>query len=259
MNYVWAKTLIELLILPPASPIIILGIGVLLLMVGRRLGKLFVLVGFVFTYLSSIPAVVYPLAAAWEAHDRPLRTIPRKAQAIVVLGGGSRPAPAYGDQDSVTLLTLQRIRYAAYLARRSGLPILVSGGRDWFGERYSEAQLMASLLKQDYGIHVRWLDSASRTTWGNAKESARILKPQGLVRVLLVTQAWHMPRAVWAFRNAGFSPVPAPVGFISRGWEQRGALAWVPQEWAISTMAELAHEVVGLAWYRLRAWRTADS
>lgn len=255
----WVKTLIELLILPPASPIILVGVGVLMLIGGRRLGKIFVILGFGLTYVSSIPAVVYPLAAAWESKNPPLHAIPKNAQAIVVLGGGSRPAPAYGDQDSVTLLTLQRIRYAAYLARKSSLPILVSGGRDWFGERYSESQLMAQIFSEEYGLHVRWQDSLSRTTWGNAKESARILMPGGMKKILLVTQAWHMPRALWAFRHAGFSPVPAPVGFISRGWEQRGALAWIPQERAISTMAELAHEVVGMAWYRLRAWHAAES
>ncbi|OBS10129.1 hypothetical protein Thpro_021179 [Acidihalobacter prosperus] len=251
--------MLELLILPPAGPLLVLGLGLLLLLLRRRrIGGALAGVGFVLAYAGSIPAVVYPLADVWESHNPPLRTVPDNAQAIVVIGGGSRPAPAYGDGDTVTLLTLQRVRYAAWLARRSGLPILVSGGRDWFGERYSEAELMSHVLADEFHLKTRWEDTRSRSTWGNARESAKILKPLGITRVLLVTQAWHMPRAMWAFRHAGLDPVAAPVGFANRSWAQRGALGWIPQTRAATTMAEVAHEVVGLMWYRLRAWRAGD-
>lgn len=252
----WSRTLLELLFLPPAGPLLLLGLGLLLLLLQRRrIGGTLAVVGFGLAYAGSIPAVVYPLASLWESHNPPLRTIPKDVQSIVVIGGGSRPAPAYGNGDAVTLLTLQRVRYAAYLARRGGLPVLVSGGRDWFGEHDSEAQLMARVLSDEFGLQARWEDTRSRSTWGNAHESAHILLPLGIRHILLVTQAWHMPRALWAFRQAGMSPVPAPVGFINRSWAQRGALGWIPQTRAVTIMAEIAHEVVGLWWYRLRAWR----
>lgn len=252
----WSRTLLELLFLPPAGPLLLLGAGLLLwAMHRRRAGMALTATGFALAYACSTPAIVYPLASAWEARNPPLQAVPASAQAIVVIGGGSRPAPAYGDGDTVTLLTLQRVRYAAWLARRSHLPILVSGGRDWFGERYSEAQLMAQVLSDEFHLAAHWEDTRSRSTWGNARESAKILKPLGITRVLLVTQAWHMPRALWAFRHAGLEPVPAPVGFVNRGWAQRGILGWIPQTRALTTMAEVMHEVVGLFWYRLRAWR----
>lgn len=251
----WAKTLLELLFLPPAAPLLILGLGLFLILFRRyRSGSIVAFIGFGLAYAGSIPAVVYPLAHSWESNISPLRVIPKNAQAIVVIGGGSRPAPAYGDGDTVTLLTLQRVRYAAYLAKHSGnLPILVSGGRDWFGEQDSEAQLMSRVLVHDFHLKPRWQDINSRTTWGNANQSARLLVPKGIKHVLLVTQAWHMPRALWVFRRAGLDPIPAPVGFIHRGWTQKGILGWVPQAKAAIIMAEIAHEVMGLVWYHLRA------
>lgn len=250
----WAKTLLELLILPPAGPLLLLGFGLVLVLFRRyRSGVIVALIGFALAYLGSIPAVVYPLAHSWESNISPLRAIPKNAQAIVVIGGGSRPAPAYGDGDTVTLFTLQRVRYAAYLAKKSGLPILVSGGRDWFGEQDSEAQLMSRVLSREFNLKPRWQDIHSRTTWGNASQSARILIPVGIKHVLLVTQAWHMPRALWVFRHTGLAPIPAPVGFPHRGWTQKGVLGWVPQARAAMMMAEITHEVMGLLWYHLRA------
>lgn len=257
-NQVWFRTLFELLFLPPAGPLFLLGIGGVLLIVRRQLGWLLLVLGFGLTYASSIPAIVDPLALDWESLAPPIRTIPKNAQAIVVIGGGSRPSPAYGNHDTVTLLTLQRVRYVAYLAKRSGLPILVSGGRDWFGERQSEAELMARVLTEEYGLHVRWQDTRSRSTWGNARQTARILIPSGIRRVVLVTQAWHMPRALWSFRHVGFSPIAAPVGFVSQSWTQDGVLGWIPQARAVVTMAEITHEIVGMYWYRLRAWYAAN-
>ena len=102
----WSRTLLELLFLPPAGPLLLLGAGLLLwAMHRRRAGMALTATGFALVYACSTPAIVYPLASAWEARDPPLQAVPTSAQAIVVIGGGSRPAPAYGDGDTVTLLT----------------------------------------------------------------------------------------------------------------------------------------------------------
>ena len=125
------------------------------------------------------------------------------APRIVVLGGGrDRDDPAWG-ADQPSPLALERLRYAARLARASGLPLLTSGGLH-FGEPPSEAKIMADTLKRDFGVDVRWQEEESRTTWENATFSAKLLQPAGVRRVLLVTQASHMPRARWCFERAGF-------------------------------------------------------
>jgi uncharacterized SAM-binding protein YcdF (DUF218 family) len=56
-------------------------------------------------------------------------------------------------------------------------------------------------------------ESRSRNTFENAVETRRLLAREGIDRVLLVTSALHMPRAVALFRCAGFDVVPAPADF----------------------------------------------
>ncbi len=107
----------------------------------------------------------------------------------------------------------ERIRYAARLAKASGLPVLTSGGLH-YGTPPSEARIMAQSLLDDYGVPVRWEEGRSRTTWENARFSAEMLREAGIRRVILVTSAIHMPRSIWSFEKAGLEVVPAPSGYI---------------------------------------------
>ena len=74
----------------------------------------------------------------------------------------------------------------------------------------TEAKLMADSLQEDFGVTVRWQEGRSRTTWENAQFTAELLQPLGLKRVVVVTQAWHMPRSVWSFEAAGLSVEDLP-------------------------------------------------
>jgi uncharacterized SAM-binding protein YcdF (DUF218 family) len=146
-------------------------------------------------------------------------------------------------------VTLERERYAARLAKASGLPILTSGGLH-YGTPPSEAKLMADSLREDFGVAVRWQEGQSRTTWENATYSAEVLLPEGIKRVVVVTQAWHMPRAVWSFQKAGFEVVPAPVGFL--GVDNAEPLGgWMPEFKAIWRSGQLLNEAAGQVAYWL--------
>src|SRR5438105_1759526 len=109
--------------------------------------------------------------------------------AIVVLSAGRRYAPEFGSglaTESVDALSLERMRYAAYVARQTGLPVLVSGGTLTPG-RIPLDLLMADMLGRDYGIKAKWFESRSTNTAENAIFSAQMLKRQGIGRVILVT------------------------------------------------------------------------
>ena len=172
----------------------------------------------------------------------------RSDTAIVILSGDMRDAaPEYGG-DTVGPLTLERLRYGAFLARRSNLPVLVTGGIiDPKGPPIAE--IMRQILETEFHIPVRWVEAASRNTRENALFSARILKPAGIDRILLVTDAWHMPRALIAFRGLGLTLIPAPTGFyISRpGWLESLA----PTAQGLQRSAYALHEMIGNLWYRL--------
>ena len=202
-------------------------------------------------WLMSLPVVVQWGANALEREPPLAReewaTLAQRADAIIVLGAGrERGDPAWG-ADQPTGVALERERYAARLAKASGLPILTSGGLH-YGTPPSEARLMADSLREDFGVPVRWQEERSRTTWENAQFSAEVLLPEGVKRVVVVTQAWHMPRAVWSFQKAGFAVVPAPMGFL--GVDNAEPLGgWMPEFKAIWRSGQLLNEAVGQIGY----------
>ncbi len=219
-----------------------------------RTARLCLIAGLGGLWLMSLPVVMQHLAGRIETVP-PLAMnewagLAGRADAIVVLGSGrERGDPAWGGQDQPTGVALERMRYAAQLAKASGLPLLTTGGLH-YGAPPSEARLMADSLQRDFGVPVRWLEEESRTTWENARLSAAILLPQGVKRVVVVTQAWHMQRSVWSFQRAGFEVVGAPVGFmgIDNGRPFGG---WVPDSKAVWQNGQLFNEVAGLIGYRL--------
>ena len=69
---------------------------------------------------------------------------------------------------------------------------------------------MKAALETDFAVPVAWSEDASRTTWENAVFTARLLRPAGIETVVLVSQAWHLPRAIWAFERVGVAALPWP-------------------------------------------------
>jgi uncharacterized SAM-binding protein YcdF (DUF218 family) len=106
------------------------------------------------------------------------------------------------------------LRYGARLARQSHLPLLVTGGAP-FGGR-PEGESMQEVLEQDFGAKVRWVEAASRDTAENASLSAPMLKAAGITRIALVSQGWHLPRAMPLFEKQGLEVTLAPTGFTTR-------------------------------------------
>lgn len=202
-------------------------------------------------WLMSLPAVVEHAARSLEQVPPLPRaqwaSLAQQADVIVVLGNGrERHSPTWGT-DAPTALGLERLQLAARLAKESGLPVLVSGGLH-YGEPPSEARIMGDTLRDDFGVTVRWLEEQSRTTWENATLSAEQLLPLGLKRVVLVTQAWHMPRAQWSFEQAGFTVTGAPVGFLGVD-NARPFGGWLPESRAFGQSALLLNEAAGLQVY----------
>ena len=171
------------------------------------------------------------------------------AQAIVVLGGGTNfDAPEFGG-DTVNSATLERLRYAAALQRSSGLPLLVTGG-DPRGRGVAEATLMAQVLKDEFGVPVRWVEAASDNTIQNAAYSRKLLADAGISTILLVTQGWHMPRGKMLFERAGLDVRPAGTGF--QGRHRLTVLDFLPSSEGLRDSRIFFHEAIGLMWASLR-------
>jgi uncharacterized SAM-binding protein YcdF (DUF218 family) len=144
---------------------------------------------------------------------------------IVVLGGVIEPEVA-DRPDSGLNEAAERITAVAGLARRfPSAKILFSGGDILLRPGSSEAQA-AGVLFESFGIPAArlFLEDQSRTTAENATFSRMLAMPKPGERWLLVTSAWHMPRAVGAFRKAGFAVEAYPVDYRTPG----AAGLWIP-------------------------------
>ncbi|HWT70308.1 MAG TPA: YdcF family protein [Pseudomonas sp.] len=241
------------LLLPPGILILLLMLAWWLRRSRPRLAGLCFALGLGGFWLMSLPVVVQWGAGLLEREPPLARdewaTLGRRADAIVVLGSGRERGDVAWDTDQPTGVGLERQRYAARLAKASGLPVLTSGGLH-YGTPPSEAQMMADSLRDDFGVTVRWQEGQSRTTWENAQLTAQVLLPEGIKRVVVVTSAAHMPRAVWSFSKAGFEVVPAPVGFLG---QDNGEVfgGWMPEFKAIWRSGQLLNEAVGQVGYWL--------
>lgn len=245
----WTLTnAIALLLIPPGCLLLLAGIGGLLALRRPRLGKGLVWLALLLLYALSTQYASDRLLHALEpAPSDPLAS--SGAGAIVVLGGGSYfAAPEYGS-DTVKPETLARLRYAAYLQRATGKPVLVAGGHP-DGIPTAEAVLMKIALNRDFQVPVAWVEDKSDNTLENAYFSRPMLDAAGIRRIWLVTHAWHMRRAKMAFENAGFSVVAAPTGFATS--YKLTVLSFLPRADAPRNSSRFFHEIIGIAWYRLK-------
>ena len=209
------KKLLASLILPPTGPILLALFGLWLAQSKSRRwrygGTTLAATALVALLVLSMPVTGNFLLARLETYPPITPAQLAKAQAIVILGGGTYyDAPEYGG-DTIAGASLERVRYGAKLARESGLPLLVTGGAPFGGQ--PEGNLMNAALENECGIKVRWVEAGSRDTAENAQLSAPLLKTAGINRIALVSHSSHLPRAVPLFEREGFSVTPAPTIF----------------------------------------------
>ncbi len=244
---------VKQLLLPPGILLLLLALAWWLRRSRPRLAGLCFAVGAGGLWLMSLPVVVQWGAKALEREPPLARsewaTLAERADVIVVLGAGRERGDLAWGSDQPTGLALERERYAARLAKASGLPVLTSGGLH-YGTPPTEAKLMADSLLDDFGVAVRWQEGRSLTTWENAQFTAEMLEPLGLKRVVVVTQAWHMPRSVWSFERSGLTVVPAPLGFLGVD-NARPLGGWMPEFNAIWRSGQLLNEAVGQIGYSI--------
>jgi uncharacterized SAM-binding protein YcdF (DUF218 family) len=247
------------LILPPANLFLLILIGLVMLHRWPRAGRIVAGAGLAALTLLSTTAGASLFVRPLESMTAPLHAPERAgAQAIVVLAAGRlQRAPEYGGYDVPDTLALGRLRYAAHLQRATHLPVLVSGGVGaGAGDAGAQCQgvaladAMAVALREDFGVPVRWIEPRSRDTFENATYSAAMLRRDGILRVLLVTDAMHMPRARAAFEHAGLEVVAAPTLFY--GAPVRSIGAFFPSAEGMRRSWYALYELVGIAWYRIR-------
>jgi len=233
----YVKSILRNLILPPTGLLILAFVGLLLSRRHRRLGNTLIATSLGFIWLGSLPVVADWLQRQAERYPPLDLSRPVSAQAIVILAGGDvRTAPEYGGM-AIAGDTLERVDYGAYIARRTSLPVLVTGSA-------GEAEAMRATLVRNLNVTPRWVENRSGDTFENARFSARLLHADHVSRIILVTTGTHEWRAVHEFMAAGLEVVPAPVGT----WTPGGSLevtSFVPDVGALVHSHQAIYELIG--------------
>ena len=212
------KPLLTLLFLPPVGPMLLLLVACLMGHKHRRLAWHMVVVSCLSLWIFGSQAAAYGLSRLLlKTYDPVNVSALEKAQAIVVLGAGiDLHAPEYGEA-VLNQVAHARLRYGAHLKRSTHLPLMFAGGKGWSAgpmQLQSEAEVAAQTALRDLNMTIDWLDSESRDTRQSADYAYQILAPEGKKSILLVTNDWHMQRSVRNFEAAGFTVMPAPMGFL---------------------------------------------
>jgi len=248
--------LFDIFLFPPGLNLVLVIVGYFLLKKFRKIAFSLFAVSFLSLYLFALPVVSNSLNQSLQTEQvlsqsqvKVYADQERDDLAIVVLSGGRMSlAPEYGDIDTVSSKTLQRIQYAAWLHQKTSLPILLSGG-SVFGEATAEAVLMNQTMLSAFNIAPKWIEFISKNTSENAQFSARILQENNIKEILLVTHANHMQRAVLEFEKTGLKVIPAPTVFNR---SRSSWYAYFPNAEALHASQLALHEKVGRIWYSIR-------
>ncbi|HSW07947.1 YdcF family protein [Aquabacterium sp.] len=253
------KPWLSALVMPPIPLLLLVLLGARLLPRRRALGWTCVSAGLIGLWAMCTTGLGYllmeqltqppPALSAAQLNDLAKPGLgPRTA--ILVLGAGRRAqAPEFAAAD-LSPLTLERVRYGAWLAKRTGLPLGYSGGiGHGSAPGPSEAEVVHRVAERDFGVRLRWAEGRSRDTNENALNSVPLLQKDGIERIVLVTHDFHQRRALAAFgraaqrQGAGISLLPAPLGVPADGRLQPADLMPTPHGFMMVWLA--LHEWLG--------------
>lgn len=209
----------------------------------RKLGYLSTFLGIAILYVFSIPYTSQKLHDSLVTEDNLTLEDYKSAQAIVLLGGGLRDSKELFGPLAISEIALERVRYAAFLQKETGLPLLITGSSP---NGTSEAAIMKKELAEFFHIPTEWLEEKAKTTAENAKFSKPILAKEGINKIILVTNQWHMQRARMLFEREGFEVLPASVG-AGKMPETYGlnAFYFIPQSGALHSNMHALKEWIG--------------
>jgi uncharacterized SAM-binding protein YcdF (DUF218 family) len=235
-------------LVPPAVLILIAVLSAWATLWRPHVGVALAIITTTLLYLAALPVIAAQMMEEVEIKT-PAKPDFSGAQAIVVLGGGVHPGDGEKIADTLGPWSLERVVLAAQAYRQLKLKVAVSGGQV-AGAHVSEASLMKTALETQFNVPVTWVDDKSRTTYENAVFTAKLLKADNVTTVVLVTQAWHMRRALWSFERAGLHAIPYPAPLT---YDEDDRFAdYLPNIGALERSYHALHEAIGLAYYRLR-------
>ncbi|MDR5903036.1 ElyC/SanA/YdcF family protein [Halomonas icarae] len=239
------KTLAAQLAMPLPITLGLLLVGLLLCLWGwRRMGMAAAAAGLGLLLLASWGPVAERLLAPLEAEYAPMPALVADVEAVVVLGGGWQPeAPRsitgkLGESSAIRLMEGVRL-----WRQRPELPLVVTGAsRDPSQAPVARGYARAARALGVPSSRLRVLDTPTDT--GQEASAVREALGEG-ARVVLVTSASHMPRAMAHFRAVGLAPVAAPTHYLANGEPAESVADWVPSASHLRKTERALYEAMG--------------
>lgn len=238
----------------PDSLIVILGLGawIALLLNWQRLARSLLASCALLLLLIGFFPVGEWLIAPLENRFTSNVALPNEVDGIVVLGGAVSPRLSNIWQQPELGAAAERMTAFLYLARLyPNAQLVFTGGSGSVSQQEFKEAEMARILFEQLGLTGRAIiyESESRNTAENASNSRELVTPEEGEDWLLVTSAYHMPRSIGVFCQAGWPVQPYPVDHVS----QKGNLARLNFAFAenLYALKVAVKEWVGLVAYRL--------
>lgn len=196
-------------------------------------------------YLSTIPLVGDAVIRSLE-QQYPVPAKPGADGIIMLTGGAVTGSTDVDGRDSLLDQTLARAAAAAELHKQTKLPILISGGQV-YADTANEGQITKRKLLS-FGVPEQSiiLENQSRSTKENAEKSKALLEQLQWKRPLLVTSAYHLPRAVHHFTGQGISVIPYPTAYMVSPTPVFSIIKLVPSASALDKLSLALKEYAGL-------------
>jgi uncharacterized SAM-binding protein YcdF (DUF218 family) len=250
--FVWLSKALDWFVSPLGWTFLLAGAGVLLRR--RRAGTACLVLSAVILAAFSSELVADRIMGATERAARSTYRPDAVYDAVVVLSGFVDADASRATGEAELLDGAERLLrgYELYRAGKAR-NVLLSGGLVFPGPGdVSEADRLAAKLAQ-WGVPPDRIavERTSRNTRENAIESSKLAAARGWRSLLLVTSAYHAPRALGCFRAVGLEPDVLPVD--RRASDGRGRL-WAPRAAALLKSTDAIRELVGRAVYRVAGY-----
>lgn len=217
--FFYVSKLVWLALQPSSLIVLLLLAGLALSAWRRRWGfRLIALAAAAYIIAGFSPLGHWLMIPLEDRFERPDLSAP--VDGIIVLGGSIDTVVSKGRGVTALNEAAERLSEGAALARRFAAARLVftGGAADILYDGMTEAGAAKALFVR-LGVAPRrvLLEARARNTAENAAFTRDLVRPEPGGRWLLVTSAFHMPRAVGAFRAVGFAVIPWPVDYRTRG------------------------------------------
>jgi uncharacterized SAM-binding protein YcdF (DUF218 family) len=229
--------------------------GFFLLLRGRRRGEIALAIASIgFLLLAVAPIGPAMMLALEQRFPRP-SALPDRIDGILVIGGAVDPRLSLAYGETVFGSSVARVLAGVALARHhpEAKLALIGGEGDFFPVGFAESRATSSFVIEE-GIPAARivLEEQSRSTHENAIYAKDLIRPKPSEKWILVTSAYHMPRAVASFRAVDWQVIPYPVDF--RVDPSTGLRANFNLLDGLSAATVAGKEWAGLVGYRLMGW-----